>query len=144
MTNDFEEVKSGRMANRATVDAAVDECLRGDVVDLMSGKAEGENKIYDALSDNMGRILDIAASVVEIEKMKTMTADYVKKLEEQRRLLTAEADAYVKKLNADTDKTVRKIDAIEKLMKDYYLHGTGKLPAEEFSRIISEIIDKIV
>lgn len=56
-------------------------------------------------------------------------------------MLKEEAEAYVKKLQAETSATINKAEAIRKMMNDYYYSGYDKLSGDEFSAIISNILD---
>ncbi len=104
---------------------------------------QGKEHLADAIADNFERVLDIATSIVEIEKINAQTNAYVSILEEKRKNLIAEADAYVKRVNADTQATVSKVEIIQRLMQDYYQSGKNTMNSEDFSRIISEIIVKM-
>lgn len=123
--SDFEIVPStrGRVANRAQQSSA------------------GLDKLASAVADNFGRILDVAATVVEIQKMQVQADACIGMLREQRLMLEQETEAYVKKLNAETDATVNKVEVIRRMMRDYYSFGNTKLSGDEFSKIISDVLD---
>lgn len=123
---DFEIVPSTR-----------DELSTGD------SNSPGHDKLAGAAADNFGQILDLAASIVEIQKMQVQADSCISMLREQRLMLAQEAEAYVKKLNADTDATVNKLEVIRRMMNDYYHAGQSKLSGEEFSKIMSDVLDRM-
>lgn len=49
------------------------------------------------VSDNLPKIIDLASSIVEIEKMKVASEAVLAKMREDRLSLLAEAEAYAKK-----------------------------------------------
>lgn len=101
----------------------------------------GLDKLASAAADNFGRILDVAADVVEIQKMQVQADACIGMLREQRLMLEQETEVYVKKLNAETDATVNKVEVIRRMMRDYYSAGNTKLSGDEFSKIISDVLD---
>ena len=80
----------------------------------------GYDKLVSAVAENFGRILDIATTVAEIQKMQVQADACIGMLREQRLMLEQETEAYVKKLNAETGATINKVEAIRRLMHDYY------------------------
>lgn len=105
--------------------------------------SHGLDKLSGTIADNFERILDLAVSVAETKKMQAQADAYTDMLREQRQMLEAETDAYVKKLSMDTNATVTKVDTIRGIMSDYYASGQSKLSGEEFSKIISAVLDKM-
>ena len=103
--------------------------------------SSGVDQIAGAIAENFDRIVDIAATVVEIQKMQVQADACINMLREQRLMLETETEAYVKRINADTNATVSKAEAISRMMNDYYIHGHDRLSGEDFSRIISDILD---
>lgn len=103
--------------------------------------SSGVDQIAGAIAENLDRIVDIAATVVEIQKMQVQADACINMLREQRLMLETETEAYVKRINADTNATVSKAEAISRMMHDYYIHGHDRLSGEDFSRIISDILD---
>lgn len=132
MTEDFEIVQSTRGEIKNP------EPVYGTVLEV-----SGKEHLLHAVADNFGRILDVASSIVEIERINAQADAYIKILEEKRKLLAEEADAYVKKVSANTQATVSKVEAIRYMMQDYYKSGQNKMSGEEFSKIITEIINQI-
>ena len=64
-------------------------------------QGSGLDKLASAAADNFGRILDVATTVVEIQKMQVQADAYIGTLRENRLMLEQETEAYVKKLNAE-------------------------------------------
>ena len=99
-----------------------------------------DNKLSDALAENMGNIISLAKDIVDIQKMKTQSEAVLKKMEADRVMLLAEADAYVKRKNADTMQFVSKMQFARELLKDFYNQkNTSGVSAEEFSTLINAI-----
>ncbi len=101
----------------------------------------GYDKLVSAVAENFVRILDIATTVAEIQKMQVQADACIGMLREQRLMLEQETEAYVKKLNAETGATINKVEAIRRLMHDYYCSGYTKLSGDEFSKIISDVLN---
>ena len=114
---------------------------RGRLDNKIQQDAAGVDKLAVAAADNFDRILDIAATIVDIQKMQVQADACICMLHEQRMMLKEEAEAYVKKLQAETSATINKAEAIRKMMNDYYYSGYDKLSGDEFSAIISNILD---
>lgn len=114
---------------------------RGGLANKPQQGSEGLDKLASAAADNFDRILDVATTVVEIQRMQVQADTYIGILRENRLMLEQETEEYVKKLNAETDATVNKVEAIRRLMHDYYTSGTTKLSGDEFSKIISDVLD---
>lgn len=131
MKRDFEIVHNRRNAN------AVEQ---GDVTVLPP--SQRESRIEDAIADNFGQILNLASNIVEIEKMKLQSEAVLKQMEESRKKLLAEAEAYAIKKNADTNIVIQKMQIVRDLMRDFYQYNNNaNLSGVEFSRIISKIVD---
>ena len=129
MSRDFEMVPSRRTT------PAVDQ---GDVTVISPTQ---NSRMGDAIADNFGQILELASGIVEIEKMKVQSAAVLKQMEESRKSLLAEAEAYATKKNADTDGVVQKMQMVRDMMRDFYQYNNNaNLSGEEFSRIISSIV----
>lgn len=103
----------------------------------------GMDKLAGAAADNFDRILDAAFAITEIEKMKVQANVYITQLREQRKMLEEETKAYVAKVEAETDRTVQKVEVIRRIMQDYYRFGQDKLSGSEFSKIISDVLDQM-
>lgn len=103
----------------------------------------GVDKLAGAVADNFGRILDVACAITEIEKLKVQANVYVTQLREQRLMLEEETRAYVTRIEAETDRTVQKVEVIRRMMQDYYRYGQDKLSSSEFSKIISNVLEQM-
>lgn len=130
--NDFEVIPSTRTVPSPQVQTP-DSALISPKVDKLAG----------AVADNFGRILDVACAITEIEKMKVQANVYVTQLREQRLMLEEETRAYVTKIEAETDRTVQKVEVIRRMMQDYYRFGQDKLSSSEFSKIISNVLEQM-
>ena len=98
------------------------------------------NKIVDALADNMDSILGIAKDIVAIERMKVQSEAVLKQMEEDRARLREEAKAYVMKKNADTKDAIDKMQMARILLNEFYNQkSTAGVSAEEFSTVIKSI-----
>lgn len=130
--NDFEVIPSTRTVPSPQVQTP-DSALISPKVDKLAG----------AVADNFGRILDVACAITEIEKMKVQANVYVTQLREQRLMLEEETRAYVTKIEAETDRTVQKVEVLRRMMQDYYRFGQDKLSSSEFSKIISNVLEQM-
>lgn len=106
-------------------------------------KGDGSVATSKIFSDNMPRILDLAGSIVEIEKMKVASAAVLDKMKEDRLRLLAEAEAYAKRKNADTSDVVARFTLVRDMMRDFYSANTGSMNSEDFCRVITSIIDQM-
>ena len=133
MSRDFEMVQSRR--NTPVVD-------QGDVTVLTA--SQNNSRIGDAIADNFSQILDLAFNIVEIEKMKIQSEAVLKQMEETRKNLIAEAEAYATKKNADTDGITQRMQIVRDMMRDFYQYNNNaNLSGEDFSRIISSIVSEM-
>lgn len=101
------------------------------------------DKAMDMLSDNFGNILNLVSNVVEIQKMKEVSEACLKKMEEDRKRLETEAQAYALKMGADTTAFVERMNVIREMMNDFNKHSNGKLSGEEFCKIITEVVKQM-
>ncbi len=99
--------------------------------------------ITQAAAQNFTRILDLAGSVVEIKKMKVASDAVLAKMEADRKLLLAEAEAYVDKKNADTKSVVERMNVIRMMMQDFYQQSNQQISSEDFRQIITSIVDQM-
>lgn len=102
-----------------------------------------KDRILDASIENFDKILDLAADIVEVRKMKVQSDAIIKKLAEDRKYLLAEAEAYVLKKQSDTDQMVEKMNFIKDMMDQFYKHNDNKISGDEFSKIMRDIIKEI-
>lgn len=131
--HDFEMVTTSRRPIKV---------CQGEVVD--PPLVQGQSRVGAAIADNFGRILDLASDIVEIEKMKVQSEAVLKQMEESRKNLLAEAEAYATKKNADTDSVIQKMQMVRDMMRDFYQYNNNaNLSGEDFSRIISSIVSEM-
>jgi len=105
-------------------------------------KISGDDKIKYALADNMGSIISIAKDIVDIRRMQVQSEAFLQKMEKDKAMLLAEADAYVKRKNADTKQIVDKMQIARELLKDFYAQkNTAGVTGEEFSMVIKTIFE---
>ena len=124
MSNDFEIIES----------------TRGEYGILPT---QQNNRLVDALADNLGSIIDIAKEIVDIQKMKVQSEAVLAKMAEDRKMLLAEAEVYVMKKNVDTKSTVDRMKVIQDLLRDFYLYNqksTTGLSGAEFTKIITDVL----
>lgn len=95
------------------------------------------------VSDNLPKIIDLASSILEIEKMKVASEAVLSKMREDRLSLMAEAEAYAKKKNADTSDIVARFTLVRDMMRDFYAANTGSMTSEDFQKVISSIIEQM-
>lgn len=95
------------------------------------------------MSDNLPKILDLASSIIEVEKMKVASEAVLAKMREDRLSLLAEAEAYAKKKNADTSDIVARFTLVRDMMRDFYAANTGSMTSEDFQKVISSIIEQM-
>ncbi|MGM9797037.1 MAG: hypothetical protein ACI3ZY_05590 [Parabacteroides sp.] len=106
-------------------------------------KQDRTDKILDVAADNMEQILTLAGNIIEIEKMKVVSEACLAKMEEDRKMLLAEAQAYVEKKKADTNSVVEKMNVVRTMMLDFYTHSNGNISGDDFCRIISEMVNQM-
>lgn len=95
------------------------------------------------VNDNLPKIIDLASSIVEIEKMKVASEAVLAKMREDREMLIAEAEAYAKKKNADTSDIVARFTLVRDMMRDFYAANTGSMTSEDFQKVITSIIEQM-
>ena len=127
-------IKSNRMEVQSP------EIINREVIVQPSGK----DKLYGAIADNFDSILELAISIADIEKMKVQSSAVLAQMREARESLLAEAEAYAKRKDADTRSVVGRMEVIRFMMNDFYLNsGNSNLTSEDFSKIISEIVNQM-
>ena len=117
---------------------------RGEVEPSGKNPIKLNTRMQDAIADNFGNILELAANIVEIEKMKVQTDDVIRQMEEKRKDMVAEAESYAKRKNSDTDSVIQKMQMVRDMMRDFYQYNNNaNLSGEDFSRIISGIVSEM-
>lgn len=105
-------------------------------------QTKGE-KAMDMLSNNFENILNLAGSIVEIQKMKVASEACLAKMAEDRKRILDEAQAYAVKKRADTSSVVGRMNVIRSMMKDFYAHSQGNLSGDDFCKIITEVVNQM-
>lgn len=104
----------------------------------------GVDKLAGAVADNFPRILSLAEGIAEIKKMQVQSEAVLKQMDKQRENLLAEAEAYAKKKNADTNDVVEKMKVVRDMMNDYYRYsGNANISGNDFRMIISDIVNSM-
>ena len=118
------------------------EILVPEVLEDVPSTANDTHPLTQAAADNFPRILDIAVQCVDILKNRELSKAQLKVLHEKRKLLAAEAEAYVKKKNADTYSFKERGEMIRQMLEDYYKYGgKEKLPADAFLKILENTLN---
>jgi len=100
------------------------------------------NKLTDALADNMGNIISLAKDIVDIQRMREQSEALLAKMEKDKEMLMAEADAYVKRKNVETKQIVDKMQIAREMLKDFYnQRNTSGVTVEEFAAVLKAIYD---
>lgn len=132
MSRDFEMVKSRRNIPSP----------KQEDVTIITPKQN--SRMEDAIADNFEQILELASGILEIENMKVKSDAVIRQMEESRKNLLAEAEAYATKKNADTNGVVQKMQTVREMMRDFYQYNNNSmLTSEDFSRIISSIVSEM-
>lgn len=126
------------------LDAGDIEILPSDKNMPAKNSHDGLDKLAGAAADNFPQILSLAEGIVEIRKMKVQSEAVLKQMDKQRENLLAEAEAYVKKKNADTNSVVEKMKIVRDMMNDYYKYsGNANISGDTFRMIISDIVNNM-
>ena len=105
--------------------------------------SRGVDKLAGVAADNFDRLMDVASAFAEIQKMQVQADAAVSMLREKRLSLEAETSAYVRRLRAETDASLGKLEIVRCMMKDYYHSDQTKLSGEEFSRLILDVLNSL-
>ena len=133
MSRDFEIVQSRRKS--PTV-------YQGDVIDSPCLSSQNNSRIGGVIADNFPKILDIVSEIGEIVKIKEQSDAVRVQMEEARKNLLAEAEAYAKKKKADTDSVIEQIQKISDIISGIS-NGKANLSGEVISQVIS-LISKVI
>ncbi len=101
------------------------------------------DKAMDILANNFDNILELAGSIVEIQKMKVASEACLAKMAEDRKRILEEAQAYATKKRADTASVVERMNVIRSMMQDFYAHSQGNLSGDDFCKIITEVVNQM-
>ena len=104
----------------------------------------GVDKLAGAVADNFPRILSLAEGIAEIKKMQVQSEAVLKQMDKQRENLLAEAEAYARKKNADTNDVVEKMKVVSDMMNNYYRYsGNANISGNDFRMIISDLVNSM-
>lgn len=131
----FEKVESGR---RMPVNTDV---MTPTSID-QNTPTKGD-KAMDMLSDNFSNILKLAGDIVEIRKMQVASDACLKKMEEDRKRILVEAQAYAERKRADTSSVVERMNLVRAMMMDFYAHNNGSMSGDDFCKIIKEVVNQM-
>lgn len=133
----FEIVQSGRTTPATTNQTGQ------QVINLTR---DHKGQALDIAQDAIPRIIDLANSYMEIQKIQATSEAEIARMQETRKQLLAEAEAYVVRKQADTQSVVEQMEqnrlTLEKvrlLLQDFYAHNDGKMTGEDFCKVITEI-----
>lgn len=100
-------------------------------------------KAMDMLANNFDSILNLAGSIVEIQKMKIASDACLAKMAEDRKRILDEAQAYAIRKKADTSSVVDRMNVIRSMMQDFYAYSQGNLSGDDFCKIITEVVNQM-
>lgn len=90
------------------------------------------NRLLGAVADNFTNILSIADKIVNIRALKAQSEARAMELSAEREKLLAEAEAYARRKNADTDSVVGKFSVMREMMRDFNNSPHPNMTAEQF------------
>lgn len=126
------------------IDDQTEDALKPDVITNPNNLPTTGNKTaMDVIGDNFDSIMKLATDITEIRKIKVASAAQVAKMDADRKALLAEADAYAKKKNADTNDIVQRMNIIRGMMSDFYAQSNQQITGEDFRIIITEIVNQM-
>ena len=138
--SDFELKKSSRSISKP------DNSINPEIVQNTNDNAlfnkQNADKLIGAAADNFGTILNIVADIVDIQKMKEKSDAVVRELNAKGDYLIKEAKAYVAKKEADTNHVIEKMQVVRSLLNDFNKCEHPNMSGDEFSKVITQFIDK--
>lgn len=115
-----------------------------DVTRPANGNSPSTGEIVArGFADNIPAMIDLAKDIVSIEKMKAATDGQVRILQEKRKELLDEAEAYVRKQNADTNKMISKGEQIRLTLEQVFSRVGDKMSGEDLAKTISTIVESM-
>lgn len=108
-----------------------------------AGDTQYGEKLGDAVAENFDKILDLASDIIEIRKMKIQSDAVIAHMQETRKQLLTEAEAYCMKKEKDTKYVVEKMSIIQGMMNDFYRQKDAPLTSEDFCKIITEVVNQM-
>ena len=136
------EIKSTRMAQAGEPETVIPEVVSGPITKAKDIKP-AELSLGGAVAQNMDKIIGLASDIVEIRKIKANSAAEIARMEQARKNLIAEAEAYAKRKNADTNDTIAKMNIVRLMMQDFFNQNNQKMSGAEFKEIIASIVEQI-
>ena len=130
MKDDFDMIDSNRNNN-------IGDAINNAVSNL---DADSKGKLVDAAAQHFGELITLAGKVVDIRKIYAESDKQIAEMDAATRALSAEAEAYVLKVNADSNKTLDKMEKCGLLMRDFYQYNNGAMSGEVFADIMKSII----
>ncbi|MHB9291410.1 hypothetical protein Holit_00486 [Hollandina sp. SP2] len=146
MDDEFKLVKSTR-SMPVSGDSGSSSPLRKnqEIVDALATNFHRTLETADKEFSAFNNIVNLTKDIIAIEKIKVQSDIILKKMEEARRILLANAEAYVQKKNADTKNIVDRMRMIQDLLRDFYTFNQKNpsgLSGDNFTRIITELLSK--
>lgn len=139
--NDFDDFALNELPSVYNRNSSVSESVAQTY--FPNASCRDNNNSSKISQENIGKIIDVANSIVDIKRMKVQSDAVLAKLKEDRLTLLAEAEAYAKKKNADTNDMVQRFALIRDMMKDFYAANTGSMTSEDFRIVITEIVKQM-
>lgn len=121
----------------------ISEKMDNDIVKNKIINSDTGGKLIDVVTNNFSSILSLANDIVEIKRMSIQSQAIISKMNEDRKNLLAEAEAYANRKNADTNSIIKKMRVIQEMMKDFYQHNNSNMTGEDFSKVITEIVTQM-
>lgn len=109
-----------------------------EVIEYNSG-----SKLVGAVTDNFDTILELAKNYADIKRMKAESEIKLAEMDAARERLLAESEVYVKQKEIETKSIVERMEVIRAMMNDFYQHTSGNMTSEDFSTIITEIVNQM-
>ncbi len=130
MSDDFEIVKGTRNSEVGKA-----------VKDAVSGLSDAsKDKLVDAVAGSMPEIIKLAGQVVDIRKIYAESDKQVAEINAKTDALRVETENYVKRVEAETNKTLSKTEQYRLLLNDFYKNNNGAMSGEVFADIMKTII----
>lgn len=95
-------------------------------------EVSAQDKMFSAVAENFDKILYIAENIVNIQAVRVKTKAQVELLEQERKNLLAEAEAYAIKKNQDTIHMVKKLEIFRDVMNAFINSPHPNMTVEEF------------
>ena len=130
MNDEFEIVKGKR-------NSEVSEAIKDAVIGLDNKSKE---KLVGAVADNMGEIIKLAGQFAEVRKIYAESDKQVAEIEAKTETLRVETENYIKRVEAETNKTLSKTEQYRLLLNDFYKNNNGSMSGEVFADIMTWVL----